>query len=114
MISRQLSKEIRILTKEFPIVAILGPRQSGKTTLAQSLFPTYTYVSLEDIDHREFAFNDPRGFFKKNSERVIIDEIQRVPELISYLQTKVDKEKKNGNFVITGSHNFLLMEQISQ
>jgi len=114
MIKRQLENEIRILVNEFPIVAILGPRQSGKTTLAQKLFPQYTYISLEDIDHRDFAENDPRGFLLKYEQKVIFDEIQRVPTLISYIQTKVDKTKQNGQFVITGSQNFLLMEQISQ
>ena len=114
MISRQLEKEIAILKNEFPIVAILGPRQSGKTTLSQKMFPKYQYVSLEDIDHRDFAQNDPRGFLRKYESEVIFDEIQRVPSLMSYLQTHVDLRKVNGKIIIAGSHNFLLMEQISQ
>ncbi|MDC7242805.1 MAG: ATP-binding protein [Sphaerochaetaceae bacterium] len=114
MIDRQLENELALLKKEFPIIAILGPRQSGKTTISQKVFPNYDYVTLEDIDHREFAQNDPRGFLDRYNEKVIIDEIQRVPLLMSYLQSHVDKMKKNGEIVITGSHNFLLMEQISQ
>jgi len=107
MIDRKLEKELSTLKKEFPIIAILGPRQSGKTTISQKVFKHYTYVSLEDFDIREFASNDPRGFLNKYSENVIFDEIQRVPLLISYLQSHVDKLKKNGAIIITGSHNFL-------
>jgi len=114
MLYRQAEEEIRVLSSEFPIIAILGPRQSGKTTLSKILFPEYEYISLEDIDHREFAQNDPRGFLSRYSENIIFDEVQRVPDLMSYLQSHVDKSGKNGRIVITGSHNFLLMEQISQ
>lgn len=114
MINREIEDEIKILKNEFPIIAILGPRQSGKTTLSKKVFHNYEYVSLEDIDHREFAQNDPRGFLSRYSSNIIFDEIQRVPELISYLQTHADEQKENGKIVITGSHNFLLMEQISQ
>ncbi|MBI9055947.1 MAG: ATP-binding protein [Bacteroidales bacterium] len=114
MIDRQIEKELQILKNEFPIIAILGPRQSGKTTLAQKVFSKYEYVSFEDYDVYEFAENDPRGFLSRYNENVIFDEIQRNPKIISYLQTHVDKMKKNGTIVITGSHNFLLMEQISQ
>ena len=114
MIDRQIEEEILILKNEFPVLAILGPRQSGKTTLSQKIFPDYEYVSFEDYDIYEFAENDPRGFLNRYSENVIFDEIQRNPQIISYLQTHVDKLKKNGKIIITGSHNFLLMEQISQ
>ena len=114
MIDRQLESEIATLRREFPIVAILGPRQSGKTTLAKKAFPGYEYVSLEDIDHREFADQDPRGFLSRYKKGVIFDEIQRVPQLMSYLQSHVDERGSPGEIVITGSHNFLLMEQISQ
>ena len=78
------------------------------------MFKDYEYVSFEDYDVREFAENDPRGFLDRYKENIIFDEIQRVPKIISYLQTHVDKQKKNGTIIITGSHNFLLMEQISQ
>ncbi|MCP4178722.1 MAG: ATP-binding protein [bacterium] len=114
MIKRQIEEEIMLLKNEFPIIAILGPRQSGKTTLSQNIFPDYKYISLEDIDHRDFATNDPRGFLNRYNRNIIFDEIQRVPQLISYLQSHVDKMKENGRIIITGSHNFFLMEQISQ
>ncbi|MCF7794846.1 ATP-binding protein [Patescibacteria group bacterium] len=114
MISRKITKEILQLKKEFPIVTILGPRQSGKTTLVQDIFKTYKYVSFEDPDIRELVKDDPRGFLKEYDKNVIIDEVQRVPEFFSYLQTHVDNIKKNGSFILTGSHNYLLMESISQ
>ena len=114
MIKRQIEEELLLLKNEFPIIAILGPRQSGKTTLSQNVFPDYQYISLEDIDYREFAANDPRGFLNKYSKDIIFDEIQRVPLLMSYLQSHVDTLKENGRIIITGSHNFFLMEQISQ
>lgn len=114
MVNRQLEPEIRTLAQEFPIVAILGPRQSGKTTLARKLFPDFAYVSLEDIDHRGFAQDDPRGFLDRFDSGVILDEIQRVPHLVSYLQSFVDERRQTGRVVVTGSHNFLLMEQITQ
>ncbi len=114
MIKRKITKEIKTLAKEFPIVAILGPRQSGKTTLAKYIFKKYEYVSMEDYDQRTRAIEDPRGFLNRYKENVIIDEIQRVPELFSYLQTHTDNLKKNGSFILTGSHNYLLMENITQ
>ncbi len=114
MINRQVESEIELLKNEFPILAILGPRQSGKTTLAKKMFPEYEYVSLEDYDVNEYAENDPRGFLNRYSENVIFDEIQRNPRIISYLQTHVDALGKNGKIVVTGSQNFLLMEKISQ
>jgi len=114
MINRNIRNEVKLLFSEFPITAILGPRQSGKTTLSKMLFPKFKYVSFEDVDNRDFAKEDPRGFLSKFNYHVIFDEIQRVPDLISYLQTHVDNKNKNGQFVITGSHNFLLMEKISQ
>jgi len=113
-IKRKIEKEIRQLSKEFPIVAILGPRQSGKTTLAKHIFKKYKYVSLEDPDMRSLAIEDPRGFLFQYDKKVIIDEIQRVPELFSYLQTHTDELKETGLFILTGSQNYLLMENISQ
>ncbi|MFP4515023.1 MAG: ATP-binding protein [Parcubacteria group bacterium] len=114
MIKRKLTKEILQLKKEFPIVTIIGPRQSGKTTLVKDIFKNYKYVSFEDPDIRELVKDDPRGFLKQYDKNVIIDEVQRVPEFFSYLQTHVDKTKKKGSFILTGSHNYLLMENISQ
>jgi len=114
MIDREIEAEIHILKNEFPVVAIVGPRQSGKTVLSKKIFSDYEYISLEDIDHREFAQNDPRGFLERYHSNIIFDEIQRVPDLISYLQTHADNQRENGRIIITGSHNFLLMEYISQ
>jgi uncharacterized protein len=114
MINRNIKQEVNTLAKEFPVVVLLGPRQSGKTTLAKMLFPKYRYVSLEDPDVRSFAKQDPRGFLKQYDEFVIFDEIQRIPELFSYIQTHVDKINKEGMFVLTGSHNYLLVEAITQ
>ncbi len=100
----------------FPVVAILGPRQSGKTTLARMAFPEHAYVTLEDGDVRASAIADPRTFLEAlpSKQGLIIDEFQRVPDLLSYIQTKVDNEKKKGYFILTGSQNFLMNEAISQ
>ncbi|HFC36083.1 MAG TPA: AAA family ATPase, partial [Candidatus Moranbacteria bacterium] len=103
MIKRKITEEIRMLAKEFPIVAIMGPRQSGKTTIAKRIFKKYKYVSLEDYDKRKIAVDDPRGFLKQYDKNVIIDEVQRAPEFFSYLQTHTDKIKTSGSFVLTGS-----------
>ncbi len=114
MINRKIIKEIKILAKEFPIVAIMGPRQSGKTTIAKHIFKKHKYVSLEDHDKRRMAINDPRGFLKQYNKNVIIDEAQRAPEFFSYLQTHIDDVKTSGSFILTGSQNYLLMENITQ
>ena len=114
MIKRHLENEIQLLKDEYPVIAIVGPRQSGKTTLAKKVFSEYEYVSLEDPDIRAFAQEDPRGFFSRYSKEVIFDEIQRVPDLLNYMQTLVDAQVGNAQFVITGSHNFLLREAVSQ
>ena len=114
MIKRNIENEIRILAKEFPVIVISGPRQSGKTTLSKHLFPKHEYVSLEDPDNREFAIDDPKGFLKKYDTNVIIDEAQHAPDLFSYLQGKADKTEKTGKYILTGSQNYLLLEKISQ
>ncbi|KKP22567.1 MAG: hypothetical protein SZ59_C0005G0032 [candidate division TM6 bacterium GW2011_GWF2_28_16] len=116
MLKRDLEKEIKLSAKMFPVIAILGPRQSGKTTLAQYCFKKYNYVSLEDLDQRKFAHEDPRLFLEKkiNKYGIILDEIQFAPDLLSYIKTYVDKSKKQGEIIITGSQNFLLNESISQ
>lgn len=114
MIKRELEKRLKYLSRKFPVVAVLGPRQSGKTTLVKYTFPKKRYVSLENIDTREYAMQDPRGFLKEYPDGAIFDEIQRVPELFSYIQTIVDESKGNGKFILTGSNNFLLSQQISQ
>lgn len=114
MIKRFLTKPLKGAIKHFPIVGIVGPRQSGKTTLAKIVFPEFTYVNLEQLDNRRFAKEDPRGFLNQYNHKVIIDEVQRVPELFSYLQVAVDEKRINGQYVLTGSQHFLMMESISQ
>lgn len=97
-----------------PFVTVLGPRQSGKTTLVRSLFGDYDYVSLETPDSRDFALEDPRGFLNQFSGGVVLDEVQRAPDLLSYIQDIVDARDEPGQFVLTGSQNFLLLEQVTQ
>ncbi|MBS0655955.1 MAG: ATP-binding protein, partial [Verrucomicrobia bacterium] len=101
---------------QFPVVGILGPRQSGKTTLSKALFPGYKYLNLEALDTRRFAAEDARGFLKSLEEEngVILDEVQRVPDLLSYIQEYVDERQKPGFFILTGSENILLNQHISQ
>jgi predicted AAA+ superfamily ATPase len=113
-IKRELSLKVKEALGKYPVVAITGPRQSGKTTLCQMLKPKFTYVNLEDISLRSFAKEDPKGFLETYKEGVIIDEIQYVPDLFSYLQVYTDKRRKNGEYIITGSQNFLMLENISQ
>jgi predicted AAA+ superfamily ATPase len=113
MIKRVLEEKIIQLAQKFPVVSVTGPRQSGKTTLIRSLFPAYLYESLEEPDIRLLAESDPRRFLKPDA-KMIIDEIQRVPELFSYIQTITDKAKINGQFIISGSQSFLLNQHISQ
>ena len=116
MIKRELESKLLTIAKHFPVIAITGPRQSGKTTLAKSVFADYRYISLENLDTRAYATNDPRNFLTSfdNATGVIIDEIQEVPHLFSYLQEIVDTKKRPGFFVLTGSQNILLQENISQ
>ena len=114
MIKRLLGKHLLNISKKYPIVTITGPRQSGKTTLAKAVFPKYKYVSLEDPDFRRFAEEDPRSFLSENNKHVILDEIQNVPELFSYIQCLVDEKPLNGRYILTGSQKFLLNERISQ
>jgi len=115
MIKRKLAKHILRLVKSYPIISLTGPRQSGKTTLVKELFSqNYRYVSLEDLDLRLFANEDPRGFLENYQQYVIFDEVQNAPGLFSYLQGIVDRDKLPGQFILTGSQNFLLLEKISQ
>lgn len=114
MIQRKISDKILQWAKQYPIVTITGPRQSGKTTLCKSLFKTKDYVSLEDIDQRNYAQQDPRGFLNRFKDGAVIDEIQRVPDLFSYIQTIVDAHNKDGFFILTGSQQFEMLESISQ
>lgn len=114
MIKRNIAKVIHELILVYPIIALTGPRQSGKTTLLKSMFNDYRYVSLENPDNRLFAEQDPNGFLELYNQKVIFDEIQRVPSLFSYIQTLVDESKMMGQFVLSGSQNFGLMKNITQ
>jgi predicted AAA+ superfamily ATPase len=114
MIKRSITRKVLHLASLFPVVSVTGPRQSGKTTLVRSAFPDYKYVTLEDPDTRMIALNDPRKFLQNHKKGLIIDEAQRVPELFSYIQGVVDQSNKEGEFILTGSQNFLLLEKISQ
>ncbi len=114
MVPRDAMPTLQRLASYYPVVALTGPRQSGKTTLARIAFPGKAYASLEDPDVREFAQTDPRGFLARYPDGVILDEVQRVPDLFSYLQTAVDADKRAGRFVLTGSQQFGLLAGISQ
>ncbi len=113
-IDRDLSQAVLQAAGEYPVVTVTGPRQSGKTTLVRRLFANLPYVLLEDPDHRRLAADDPRGFFAKYSEGVVLDEAQRVPELFSYLQGLVDDDPTPGRFILTGSQHFGLLSGITQ
>ncbi len=113
-IQREAAEKIKAALNKYPIVALSGPRQSGKTTLSKMIAPDFTYVNLEDISIREFARTDPKGFLQTYRAGVIIDEIQYVPNLFSYLQVYTDERQINGEYIITGSQNFLMMENLSQ
>lgn len=114
MYQRLITKMLKDFSKYYPVLAITGPRQSGKTTLAQSLFPHLPYVSLEDPDVRAQADGDPRGFLASYSQGAIFDEVQYVPQLLSYLQGIVDASTQKGRYVLTGSQNFALSQHITQ
>ena len=113
-IKRAIKKEIDKLCKKYPVIAVTGPRQSGKTTFLKEEFSDYRYVNLENPEIRNFAENDTKNFLKEYDKFVIIDEVQRVPVLFSYLQAKVDEDKIMGQYIISGSQNFHLMQNISQ
>jgi len=114
MIKRDAESKLLQLSRQFKAVALVGPRQSGKTTLAKCVFGNKPYVSLENPDTRRFALEDPRSFLGQFPEGAILDEAQRAPELFSYLQQILDEDNATGKFIITGSNNFLLQESISQ
>ena len=113
-INREITKAIKELIGKYPVLALTGPRQSGKTTLLKSVFPDYTYISLENPDNRNFAETDPNGFLRLYSKNVIFDEVQRVPVLFSYIQTIVDESGMMGQFILSGSQNFHLLRNITQ
>lgn len=113
-IEREIEEKLLNLIKTFPIVALTGCRQCGKSTLLKKLFPDWKYVSLEDLDFRQIATNDPRYFLSLYPEKTIFDEVQRVPDLFSYIQSHIDELDKTEIYILSGSQNFLLMNSISQ
>jgi predicted AAA+ superfamily ATPase len=114
MIDRNAGPTLKRLVRSFPVVTVTGPRQSGKTTLCRMTFPDLKYVSLETPSTRSFAMDDPEGFLKTIAGGAVVDEIQRAPELTSYLQGAVDENPQPGRFILTGSRNFSIMETVSQ
>jgi predicted AAA+ superfamily ATPase len=113
---KRIVEDILVEYAKFPVVALVGPRQSGKTTLASNYFPKHTYLSLEDLELRTFASTDPKRFLAtyENKYGLILDEFQHVPDILSYIQLEVDQKKRPGYFVLTGSQNFLVNNSISQ
>lgn len=111
---REMTKEVREMAESYPVVTLLGPRQSGKSTLVRNEFAKKPYVSLENLDERRFAEADPRGFLERFPQGAVLDEIQRVPSLLSYIQGIVDEKDQKGLFILTGSHQLELHESITQ
>lgn len=114
MIERDASEVLVRFSRQYPVVTVTGPRQSGKTTLVKHLFKDKPYFNLESISHFEFASNDPEGFIAQMKDGGIIDEIQRVPKLLSQIQAVCDEKKENGQFILTGSSQFELLSGVSQ
>ena len=114
MIPRHASATLQRLATGFPVLAITGPRQSGKTTLARDLFSDKPYVSLENPEEREFADTDPKRFLARFTEGAVLDEVQRCPALLSWVQLEVDERRRMGDFVLTGSAQFDLLAGITQ
>lgn len=114
MVKREAAEELKNLAKQYKAIAVIGPRQSGKTTLVKQVFRNKPYISLENPDIRSFALEDPRGFLKQYSGGAILDEAQRAPQLFSYLQQILDENNETAQFIITGSNNFLLQQNITQ
>ncbi len=114
MLKRNATAVLLEKAKSYPVIVITGPRQSGKSTLSKSLFPEKMYISLEELDHRQFAEEDPRGFLAQFPDGAILDEVQHVPDLFSYIQTIVDERLRSGMFVLTGSQQFGLTAKITQ
>ena len=114
MIRRDLRDALVVAASEYPVVTVVGPRQAGKTTLVRAAFPEHTYCNLENPEIRRLAGEDPKQFFELYPEPLILDEIQRVPELLSWIQVRVDETKLKGAYILTGSHQLRLHEAITQ
>lgn len=114
LIDRKIEPLLKSLSTQYPVVTITGPRQSGKTTLCRKVFPDMAYVNLEAPDTRQFMQDDPRRFLSSYPDGVIIDEVQRVPEITSYIQSIVDERNKVKQFILTGSQQFEIMEGVTQ
>ncbi|HJZ10695.1 MAG TPA: ATP-binding protein, partial [Acidobacteriota bacterium] len=114
MLTRTLSHKIKKLAKQFPVISIGGPRQSGKTTLARNIFDRHDYINLEDPQEREFARVDPKGFLRRFPNSVILDEVQKAPQLLSHIQIEVDAHPKRGRYILTGSQQIPFMSRIAQ
>ena len=113
MLQRHITEAVQAAAAQNPVVTVMGPRQSGKTTLCRALFPEHEYISLEAPDVRLRALEDPRGLLDLGDD-VVIDEVQRAPDLLSYIQVAVDEDPRPGRFILTGSQNLLLMQSVSQ
>lgn len=114
MIPRALGKQAKQLAQWFPVVSITGPRQSGKSTLAKAMFPDYDYVNLENPETRKAAIDDPVGFIRQRPPKLIVDEAQYAPDLFSMIQVASDERSEQGQYVLSGSQNFLLLKRIQQ
>lgn len=114
MIARDMSASLLAAAEEYPVVTLTGPRQAGKTTLVRAVFPEHHYCNLENPELRRLAAEDPKQFFSLHKAPLILDEIQRVPELLSWIQVRVDEEKCKGAYILTGSHQLQLHEAVSQ
>lgn len=113
-IQRQMEGKLLHLATKYPVITLTGVRQCGKSTLLKRCFPDYKYISLEDLDLRQLAEEDPRGFLNNFGQKLIIDEAQYVPKLFSYIQTFTDSINEAGMYILSGSQNFLLMQNITQ
>lgn len=114
MILREIQQELLSIAKQYKAITIIGPRQSGKTTLVKAVFPNKAYVSLENPDIRSFALEDPKAFLQQYPQGAILDEVQRTPEIFSYIQQILDEKDEVAQFIFTGSNNFLLQQNITQ
>lgn len=114
MIKRDIEERVLYFSGKYPVVTLTGPRQSGKTTLVVTLFPNHEYYSLENPITRDLVKEDPSTLFYPEGKKIIIDEVQRFPDLLSFIQVEADKQKINGQFILTGSQSLLLSEKVSQ